>query len=113
MNDINPNMIKIEIFAPEDSLEQIFEALRASGAGVVGPYDRALSYSPVKSQWRPLSGANPYNGTVNELCEADEYKVEVLCPIEKAEEVIKAVRAAHPYEVSAIFALPLLYRVYG
>ena len=73
-------MVKLEIYIPVSHLESIREALRSVGAGAVGNYDSVLSYSIVNGCWRPLPGANPYEGEIGVLCEADEYRVEVNCP---------------------------------
>jgi len=103
-------MVKMEIFIPVSHMEPLREALRSAGAGAFGNYDSVLSYSLVRGSWRPLSGANPYNGEIGILCEADEYKVEVCCPSEKLEQVISAVKAVHPYEVPVINVIPLIAR---
>lgn len=101
-------MVKLEVFIPTTHLEPLREALRLSGAGAFGNYDSALSYSLVKGCWRPLSGANPYNGEIGALCEADEYKIEVCCPLEKLEQTMSAIKAIHPYEEPVINVIPLL-----
>ena len=101
-------MVKLEIFIPVTHMEPLREALRSSGAGSFGNYDSALSYSHVKGCWRPLPGANPYNGEIGVLCEADEYKVEVCCLLSKLEQTIRAVKAIHPYEEPVINVIPLL-----
>jgi len=102
------SMIKLEIFIPCSHLEPLREALRSAGAGSLGNYDSALSYSPVKGNWRPLLGANPYDGEIGVLAEADEYKVEVCCKAELLENTIKAIRNIHPYETPVINAIPLI-----
>jgi len=101
-------MVKMEIFVPITHLEQISEALRLAGAGAIGNYDSVLSYSPVKGRWRPLPGADPYEGEIGHLCEADEYKVEVCCREADVESTIAAVKAAHPYEEPVINVIALL-----
>jgi hypothetical protein len=104
---------KLEIFIPVTHLEVLREALRSVDAGHLGNYDSCLSFSGTTGCWRPLPGSSPYNGEENKLCTAPEYKVEVLCRAEKLEETIRAVKAAHPYEVPVINALPLLKTGYA
>ena len=104
----NYEAVKLEIFIPCTHLEIIREALRSVGAGAMGNYDSAMSYNLVKGCWRPLVGANPYNGEVGKLIEADEYKIEVLCGADNLEETVTAIRAAHPYETPVINAIPLI-----
>lgn len=98
---------KMEIFVPRTHLEPIRAALRSADAGHIGNYDSCLSYSEVSGCWRPLSGSHPYDGEENRLCTGKEYKVEVVCKKEKVEETIRAVKAAHPYEVPVINVIPL------
>ena len=101
-------MIKLEIFIPDTHLEVLRAALQSVNAGTHGYYDSALSYSPVKGCWRPLPGANPFDGEIGVLTEADELKVEVCCYESKLSETIKAIRAVHPYETPVINAIRLL-----
>lgn len=98
---------KLEIFLPESHLEAVRRALERVDAGHIGRYDRCLSYSPVTSCWRPLPGTSPYLGEVGAVCTARELKVEVTCPVERVEETVAAVRAAHPYEEPVIQVIPL------
>ena len=100
-------MFKLEIFIPASHFEILREALREAGAGAMGHYDSALSYSIVRGCWRPLPGANPYDGEIGVLCEAEEYKVEVLCRKETLRGTVDAVKAVHPYEEPVINAIPL------
>jgi hypothetical protein len=106
INDIS--IVKIEIYIPCSHLNILRETLQSVNAGSSEKYDSALSYSEVNSCWRPLSGANPYDGEIGVLTEADEYKVEVCCKIENLEKTVNAVRAVHPYEEPVINAIPLI-----
>jgi len=99
--------VKLEIYIPNSHFEPLREALRSAGAGAAGNYDSVLSYSPVKGCWRPLPGANPYNGEIGVLCEADEYKVEVCCAVGALRQTIESIRVVHPYEEPVINVIPL------
>lgn len=101
-------MVKLEIFIPYTHLEALREALRSVGAGAMGNYDSALSYSRVTGCWRPLQGANPYDGEIGVLTEAEEYKVEVCCRKELLEQTVERIREIHPYEKPVINAIPLI-----
>lgn len=100
--------VKLEIFIPDTHVEGLRAALADARAGVIGNYDHCCSVMPVKGYWRPLAGANPYDGTVGEVSEGHECKVEVNCPREILAEVIKAIRSVHPYEEPLINVIPLL-----
>ena len=77
---------KLEIFIPESHLPVLQQALREADAGHIGSYDSCLSYSPVTSCWRPLTGSEPYLGQVGALSTEPELKVEVTCRREKLDE---------------------------
>ena len=100
-------LYKLEIFVPEDYFGAVRDALWARDAGHIGGYDRCLSWSRVRSCWRPLEGARPFDGAPGELSEAEEVKIEVCCKGELLAETLAAVRAAHPYEEPVINVLPL------
>lgn len=100
--------IKLEIYIPEDHLRQLQDVLREVGAGKIGNYDSCLSYSRVSGTWRPLEGADPYNGEVGEISEGEEIKVEVVIDADSAAETVAAIRRVHPYEEPVINLIPLL-----
>ena len=101
------NVYKLEIFLPESHLNAVREALWSVDAGHIGAYDHCMSWSRVRSCWRPLEGTAPFLGTPGELCEAEELKIEVCCLGERLRETLAAVRAAHPYEEPVINVIPL------
>ena len=100
--------IKLEIFIPETHLPQLQNALQEADAGHIGNYDSCLSYSPVKSTWRPLAGTLPYIGDQGTVSCEPELKVEVTIRVEKLKETIAMIKAVHPYEEAVINAIPLI-----
>ena len=100
--------LKLEIFIPETYLSVLREALQSVDAGHMGDYDSCFAYSRVTGTWRPLAGARPYEGTIGQICEAPELKVELCIRAERMQETIEAIRSVHPYETPAIYALPLV-----
>jgi cutA divalent ion tolerance protein len=100
--------VKLEIFIPETHLPALRTALQSVDAGHMGDYDSCFAYSRVTGTWRPLEGAHPYAGTVGEICEAPELKVELCVAAQRMEETVAVIRAVHPYEMPAIYALPLI-----
>jgi hypothetical protein len=98
---------KLEIFLPEDSLDAVRQALQKVDAGHIGRYDCCLSYSPVIGCWRPLEGAEPYLGSVGEVSAERELKVEVVCPTQRVDQTVEAVKQVHPYQEPVIHVIPL------
>ena len=98
---------KLEIFIPESHLPVLQQALREADAGHIGNYDSCLSYSPVTSCWRPLTGSEPYLGQVGALSTEPELKVEVTCRTAEVDRTVEAVKRVHPYEEPVINVIPL------
>ena len=93
---------KLEIFIPESHLRVLQKALQDVDAGHIGNYDSCLAYSRVIGTWRPLEGTSPYIGSVGEISEEPEVKVEVTCRLDRLNETIKAIKQA------VINAIPLI-----
>lgn len=103
----NFSEVKLEIFVPQEHVNQVREALANAGAGVIGNYDHCLAISQVTGSFRPLEGANPFDGQVGKISTVPEYKIEVNCRRELRNQVIQAVKNVHPYEEPLINIIPL------
>ena len=104
---MNSQYCKLEIYIPESHFEALQKALQSVDAGHIGNYDSCLSFSRVIGMWRPLPGTSPYLGKENEICSAEELKVEVSIREGQLEETLRAVKDAHPYEEPVINVIPL------
>jgi len=105
-NDVTD--FKIEIYLPAEHLEAIQVALTAANAGIVGNYDNVFAISQVIGHWRPLEGANPFQGESGKLEIAPEIKLEVNCKKEHVSAALQAIRATHPYEEPLIRVIPIM-----
>ena len=104
---------KLEIYAPEESVDEILSALANAHAGEIGRYDHCATLIPVQGVWRPLEGAEPALGSRGELYSGSEIKLEMLCREEHLLEAVQAARDAHPYEEPVINIIPLANGRYG
>lgn len=100
-------LFKIVVFTPPEALEKVSEAMWDAGAGCIGNYDRTAFRGRGTGTFRPMEGANPYDGEIGKQEEADEWRLEVVVPATQREDVIAAMKAAHPYEEVAFDAYPL------
>lgn len=100
--------MKIVVFVPATHADLIRSTLAEAGAGHIGNYDFCSFSSVGAGRFRGLAGANPFIGEAGKIEEVPEEKIEVICPIEKKDAVLEAVRKAHPYEEPAIDVYPLL-----
>ena len=98
---------KLVVFVPSDALDTVRDALFAAGAGRIGDYERCSWYTPGTGTFRPLPGAQPVIGEVGEEERVPEVRLETVFPSERREDVIAALRRAHPYEEPAFDIYPL------
>ncbi len=99
--DVRPPEVKIAIFVPTTHIQPLIDALAGAGAGVIGDYTHCTFRTPGTGTFRPGEGANPYQGTVGAFEEAEEVRLETVCPRGILPRVVAAARAAHPYEEMA------------
>ena len=99
--------VKLEIFVPQEYALKIRDELAKIGVGRIGDYDHCVAIYSVQGYFRPLPGANPFDGEIGEIKEAVESKVEVNCRRELVDEAIKVIRSVHPYEEPVVNVIPL------
>jgi hypothetical protein len=89
---------KIAVFVPASALEDVREALFAAGAGRIGVYERCSWFTPGLGTFLGGAGARPAIGRAGREERVEEYRLETVYPAELEAEIVKALRAAHPYE---------------
>jgi len=99
--------VKIVVFVPETHTDTIREVMGKAGAGKIGNYSFCTFSSKGAGRFKPEDGANPHIGEVGKLEEVSEERIETICPREKLQEVINAIKQAHPYEEVALDVYPL------
>ena len=90
--------VKLEIFVPQKYALNIRDELAKIGVGRVGDYDHCVAIYTVQGYFRPLQGADPYQGEIGRIQETIEAKVGVNCKRELVDEAINIIRRVHPYE---------------
>lgn len=106
------NEVKIEIYVPEEFVKALRNGLNEVGACKIGDYDNCASITEVLGYWRPLDGAKPYDGFIEEISEGRECKMEVRCKIEYVKDAIKVIKKIHPYEEPVYNVVPLLNNLF-
>ncbi|KQT26269.1 NGG1p interacting factor NIF3 [Chryseobacterium sp. Leaf405] len=89
---------QLTVFVPKDYSEQVKEALFAAGAGNIGFYDECSFTINGKGTFRPIEGANPFSGQQNIRENADEDMISIIFESFKQNQIISAMKSAHPYE---------------
>lgn len=94
-------LMKLVVFTPKESTEQVRVALADTGAGQIGDYTDCSFISQGQGRFKPSESADPYIGEANELAIVEEDKMEVVFPVSIKNRVLKALLATHPYEEPA------------
>lgn len=106
-------LVKITVFTPPEALEKVSEVMWSAGAGDIGNYDSASFRVRGTGTYRPLPGANPYEGEIGRLEQSDEWRLEVIVPESNRQAVVRAMIEAHPYEEVAYDVYPLHNKSYA
>ena len=100
--------VKIVVFVPETHEDVVRSAMGTAGAGKIGNYTSCSFSTKGVGRFKPEQGANPYIGEIGKFEEVVEERIEVNCPKELLNDVVKAVREVHPYDEIAFDVYPLL-----
>ncbi|MEO6886944.1 MAG: Nif3-like dinuclear metal center hexameric protein [Jatrophihabitantaceae bacterium] len=99
--DLADPLAKLTVFVPTADVDRFLDAMAASGAGTIGDYERCAWSTTGTGTFRPLPGATPTIGAVNEVVHVGETRLEMVLPPHRRDEMVAALRAAHPYEQPA------------
>jgi hypothetical protein len=99
---------KLVVFVPREALESVRDALFAAGAGRIGNYERCSWYTAGTGTFRGGEGSDPSIGERGREERVSELRLETVYPEDRHDEVIAALRGAHPYEEPAFDVYPLL-----
>lgn len=99
---------KVVVLVPDADADRLVDALAAVGAGAVGSYRRAAFSSTGTGTFVPVEGAHPAVGAVGRASSVAETRVEMVLARRHRGAVVRALRAAHPYEQPAFDVLELV-----
>jgi hypothetical protein len=99
---------KLIVFVPPDSLDAVRDALFAVGAGRIGDYERCSWYTEGTGTFVGGEKTNPTLGEPGREERVREVRLETVFPAALQDEVIAALRWAHPYEEPAFDVYELL-----
>jgi dinuclear metal center YbgI/SA1388 family protein len=98
---------KVVVFVPESDLGKVSDALFNAGAGRIGQYRECSFRVPGTGTFFGLDSTNPAIGQKGRHEEVSEWRLEVVCPADRLDPVIAAMRRAHSYEEPAFDLYPL------
>lgn len=92
---------KLVVFVPREALDTVREAVFAAGAGRIGAYERCSWYAAGTGTFLGDESTDPAVGRRGVEQRVSELRLETVFPSERQEDVLAALRAAHPYEEPA------------
>jgi hypothetical protein len=93
---------------PPEALDAVRDAVFAAGAGRIGEYERCSWYAEGTGTFRGGESTSPTIGERGREKRVPELRLETVFPEERHDDVIAALRRAHPYEEPAFDVYPLL-----
>ncbi|MEO8413670.1 MAG: Nif3-like dinuclear metal center hexameric protein [Ginsengibacter sp.] len=98
---------KLVTFAPQQSAEDVRNALFRAGAGTLGRYSECSFNTEGMGTFNAGEGADPFVGKIGERHKETETRIEVIFPENLLHNVLQNLEEAHPYEEVAydIYAL--------
>ena len=105
---MNGEQRKLVVFVPEEALDPVRDALFEAGAGRIGDYERCSWYTAGTGTFLGREGTAPTIGEALREEHVPELRLETVFPAARHDEVVTALRRAHPYEEPAFDVYPLL-----
>ncbi len=92
---------KLVVFVPVKSATKVSNAIFAAGAGAIGNYSHCGFGAEGTGTFLPQKGARPAIGRRGKLEKVDEMRFETIVPTDRLDEVVTAMKKAHPYDIPA------------
>ncbi len=92
---------KLVTFVPASALRRVSDAVFAAGAGHIGAYHGCSFRTPGTGTFFGEAGTSPAVGGAGTHETVEEVRLETVVPIDHAPDVVRALRASHPYEEPA------------
>jgi hypothetical protein len=99
---------KLVVFVPADALDAVRDAVFEAGAGRIGDYERCSWYTEGTGTFLGGEGTSPALGEKGREERVSELRLETVFPADRHDDVIAALRSAHPYEEPAFDVYALL-----
>ena len=107
LSPVDGNLMKLSVFCPFNSSENVIDALTSAGAGQIGNYKDCSFKSEGLGSFTPNEYANPSIGKAKLKEQVEENKIEVVFPAFLQKQVLENMIKAHPYEEVAYHLIEL------
>ena len=92
---------KMIVYVPEENLNEFREKIFKQFPSKIGNYTSCSFFTIGEGSFKPLEGAEPYIGAINQFEKVKEIKFEFLIKKTEIQNCIDYVRMIHPYEEPA------------
>lgn len=100
-------LTKLVTFVPTADTQRVVDALHAAGAGQIGNYTNCSFRVEGTGTYQAGPDASPVLGEIGEYHQEAEQRIEVIVPTHQQEQLLTALRQAHPYEEVAYYLTPV------
>lgn len=100
--------VKIAVYVPSSHAEKVRKALAEAGTGHIGNYDYCSFTTKGIGRFRGNEASKPFIGKPVKIEKVDEERIETICPRERLDDVLTAIKKVHPYDEPAVDVYPLL-----
>ncbi len=94
----NETLKKLFTFVPVEFAENVRSAIFNAGGGHISNYSECSFNMAGQGTFKPGEGSNPFTGKRGIRHTEDEIKMEMIFPAWQEQNILKAMKAAHPYE---------------
>jgi dinuclear metal center YbgI/SA1388 family protein len=98
---------KLVTYVPTGHEDRVADAMAEAGAGRIGNYDRCSFRSPGIGAFRGNQYATPVVGKTGVLEKVSEVRIEMIVDQWKLPDVMRSLKASHPYEEVAYEVYPV------
>jgi len=98
------SLYKVVVYVPVSDADKVRKAIGGAGGGKIGAYSHCSFSSRGTGRFTPKEGTHPAIGEIGKPQEVEEERIEFVCETHCLDEVIAAIRKAHPYEEPTIEA---------
>jgi hypothetical protein len=102
-----PLLHALVVYVPETHINTVLAAIGDAGAGRLGEYSHCSFTSSGTGRFTPLAGSRPFVGAQGVPEQVAEVRIECVVEDDLLDAVVRALRAAHPYEEPAFMSWPV------
>ena len=95
------SLFHLTTYVPISDKEKLLTALHDAGAGNLGNYSHCSFVVEGKGRFLPRENSTPAIGEKDKMAQVEEEQINVIVPKHTKNAVLKALKAAHPYETIA------------